>query len=233
MGLQGERLESAEIREKGVLGDHRFVFRNTETDRVIDPVTYKHYWGETSALPSMLDLRAEFASRGKSPGINIITPAGRRLSSGDSDFGARVKEILGVPAELREFPQVAETRLRAGRALHLITTSSLAKMKELYPEGDFDPRRFRPNIVASTTPETSGFVEEGWVGKAIALGPQVVVKVEKPNRRCKVTTMRQSDLPEDENILETISKKNGDVLGVMCSVMKSGSVRVGDELDLG
>ncbi len=232
MGLQGERLQRAEIREAGIVGDHSYVFRNTELDRVIDPVTYAHRWGETLAFSSMLDLRARFASQGESPGLNILTPNGRSLSSSDSNFTTQIKEVLGLPVELLEFPQVAETRLRSGRALHLITTSSLAKMKELYPEGDFDPRRFRPNIIASTHTESGGFVEEGWVGKPIRIGPQVIVKVEKPNKRCKVTTMKQDDLPRDEKILETISQKNGNVLGVMCSVVRGGFIAVGDEIEL-
>ncbi len=62
------------------------------------------------------------------------------------------------------------------------------------------------------------------------MGPQVTIKVEKPNRRCKVTMMKQNDLPRDEKILETISQKNGNVLGVMCSVVRGGFITIGDDL---
>ena len=230
MGLQGERLQMAEIREAGIVGDHRYVFHDSEADRVIDPVTYAHRWGETLAFPSMLDLRARFAPE-DSTRLDIITPNGSVLSSGDQDFQTQIGKTLGVPVELMEFPQIAETRLRSGRALHLITTASLDGMKNLYPEGDFDPRRFRPNIVVSSQPERNGFAEESWVGEAIKIGPQVVLRVEKTNRRCKVTTMKQGELPLDGKILETISQKNGNVLGVMCSVVKGGVVAVGDELE--
>ncbi len=230
MGLQGERLQTAEIRAAGVVGDHRYVFHDSVAGRVIDPVTYAHRWGETLAFPSMLDLRAQFAP-GDSTRLDIITPDGRVLSSGDPDFQTRIGETLRVPVKLLEFPQVAETRLRAGRALHLITTASLDSMKNLYPEGDFDPRRFRPNIIVSSRPERNGFAEESWVGESIRIGPEVVLRVEKTNRRCKVTTMKQDDLSYDEKILETISQKNSNVLGVMCSVAKGGIVTVGDELE--
>jgi len=230
MGLQGERLQTAEIREAGVIGDHRYVFHDSEAGRVIDPVTYAHRWGETLAFPSMLDLRARFAP-GDSTLLDIITPDGRVLSSGDPDFQTRVGETVGLPVKLMEFPQVAETRQRAGRALHLITTASLDSMKNLYAEGDFDPRRFRPNIVVSSRPERNGFAEESWVGETIRIGPELVLRVEKTNTRCKVTTMKQDDLPYDGRILETISQKNGNVLGVMCSVVKGGVVAVGDELE--
>src|SRR2546425_8675844 len=230
MGLQGERLQTAEIREAGVVGDHRYVFQDSGAGRVIDPVTYAHRWGETLAFPSMLDLRARFAP-GDSTRLDIVTPNGRVLSSGDPDFQTRIGEALGVPVKLMEFPQIAETRLRSGRALHLITTASLDSMKNLYPEGDFDPRRVRPNIVVNSPPGRNGFTEESWVGETIRIGPEVTLSVEKTNRRCKVTTLKQNDLPYDGKILETISQKNGNVLGVMCSVVKGGVVAVGDELE--
>ena len=230
MGLQGERLETAEIRETGVVGDHRYVFHDSEARRVIDPVTYAHHWGETLSFPSMLDLRARYDPEDPTR-LEIVTPNGRVLSSDDPDFQTRIGETLGVPVKLMEFPQVAETRLRSGRALHLITTTSLDSMKKLYPEGDFDPRRFRPNIVVSSQLERIGFAEESWVGESIRIGREVVLKVGKTNTRCKVTTMKQDELPFDGKILETISQKNGNVLGVMCSVVKGGIVAVGDELE--
>ncbi len=231
MGLQGERVKKAEIRERGVVGDHRYALHESEAGRVIDPVTYAHHWGETLAFPSMLDLRARFAP-GDSSGVEIITPSRRSFFSADPSFETQIRETLGVPVNLLEFPQIAETRRRAGRALHLITTSSLARMKELYPQGDFDPRRFRPNIIVNSPPGTNGFTEEGWVGKEIQIGREVVVRVEKPNKRCKVTTMKQADLPFDGKILETISQNNGNVLGVMCSVVRGGFTTVGDDLEL-
>ncbi len=231
MGLQGERLEEAEISESGVVGDHRYVFQDLEGGRVIDPVTYAHRWGETLAFPSMLDLRARFASEG-SHGLDITTPSGRRMSSADPSFEKQVKDTIGLPVRLLEFPQVAETRRRAGRALHLITSASLETLKELCPRSDFDPRRFRPNIMVGSPPGVDGFVEDSWVGGEIRIGSKVVVRVEKPNKRCKVTTMKQNDLPFDGKILETISQNNGSVLGVMCSVVKGGRTVVGDDLEL-
>jgi len=47
-----------------------------------------------------------------------------------------------------------------------------------------------------------------------------LLKVEKPNERCTVTTLPQGNLPEDKRILQTIVDANGRNLGVMCSVEK-------------
>jgi uncharacterized protein len=43
--------------------------------------------------------------------------------------------------------------------VHLLTTSTIDGLPELYPQGRFEARRFRPNIVVSTGSEDPGFVE--------------------------------------------------------------------------
>jgi len=34
--------------------------------------------------------------------------------------------------------------------IHLLTTSTVDKLRRLYPQGRFEVRRFRPNIVVNT-----------------------------------------------------------------------------------
>ena len=48
----------------------------------------------------------------------------------------------------------------------------LAKLAEIYPEGRFEARRFRPNIVVDTG-DQKGFVENDWVGKILSIGDTV------------------------------------------------------------
>jgi uncharacterized protein len=40
--------------------------------------------------------------------------------------------------------------------VHLLTTSTIDRLRELYPQGRFEARRFRPNIVVSTGGEDPG-----------------------------------------------------------------------------
>jgi uncharacterized protein YcbX len=37
--------------------------------------------------------------------------------------------------------------------VHLLTTATIDHLRALYPQGRFEARRFRPNIVVSTGPE--------------------------------------------------------------------------------
>jgi uncharacterized protein YcbX len=147
-------------------------------------------------------------------------------------LSAKLSRTLGLAVELVRYPRILETRVRAGRTLHLLTNASLAKMRSFYPEGDFESTRFRPNIVVRVEEEKSGFVEEDWVGKTIKVGSSVRLRVNRPNTRCKVTTMKQGELPEDEMILRTIENRNGNRLGVMCTVETEGKLSVGDALRL-
>jgi hypothetical protein len=40
--------------------------------------------------------------------------------------------------------------------VHLLTTATIDHLRELYPTGRFEVRRFRPNIVVSTEPDALG-----------------------------------------------------------------------------
>jgi uncharacterized protein YcbX len=53
-------------------------------------------------------------------------------------------------------PQNQEAAIRRRRGL---TISTIDRLQELYPQGRFETRRFRPNIVVSTASEDGSFVE--------------------------------------------------------------------------
>jgi uncharacterized protein YcbX len=64
--------------------------------------------------------------------------------------------------------------------VHLLTTATLDRLRELYPEGRLEVRRFRPNIVVATGPEEQGFVENDWIGRTISIGDEVRLRVVAP-----------------------------------------------------
>lgn len=232
-GLQGERLRDATITIRGIGGDHLFVLQNRENKKVLDPKSNAFSWGETTGTPSMLELKA--ALEGDPTGVNGVTiefPRGQAFSSKDPLSNVKLSNALGLPVELVRYPRILESRVKSGRTLHLLTNASLAKMRSFYPAGDFESMRFRPNIVVRVAEGKSGFVEEDWVGKTVDVGQSVRLRVNKPNTRCKVTTMKQGELPEDEMILRTIESENGNRLGVMCTVEREGKLSVGDALNL-
>src|SRR5207247_2941149 len=107
-------------------------------------------------------------------------------------------------------------------------TATLDRLRELYPAGRFEARRFRPNIVIST-PER-GFVENDWLGRIVTVGNTVRLRITRPCPRCVMTTLAQGDLPKDPGILREAAQNNGANVGVYAEVEHVGSVRRGDSV---
>jgi uncharacterized protein YcbX len=102
----------------------------------------------------------------------------------------------------------------------------------LYPGGRFETRRFRPNLVIQTNPALTGFPENQWDGKVLAIGSEVKIKVTGPCGRCVMTTLPQGDLPKDVGILKTAARHNEARVGAYASVLQGGLIRAGDPIRL-
>jgi uncharacterized protein YcbX len=115
--------------------------------------------------------------------------------------------------------------------IHLFTTSTINRLRELYPEGRFEVRRFRPNIVVESTSEEKkkDFIENSWVGKKLMIGEDIVLSVTGPCTRCVMITLPQGDLPKDLGILRTVAQYNRVTAGVYATVHGGeGTIRRGD-----
>ena len=93
--------------------------------------------------------------------------------------------------------------------IHILTTSTINRLRELYPEGRFEVRRFRPNIViesAASKEKKNYFIENSWVGKKLTIGNDVLLNITAPCTRCVMITLPQGDLPQDLGILRYCSQ---------------------------
>jgi hypothetical protein len=114
--------------------------------------------------------------------------------------------------------------------VHLLTTATLDRLSELYPQGRFEVRRFRPNIVVQSPPGEKGFIENAWIGHTLAIGEEVRLSITGPCGRCVMTTLAQGDLPKDPEILRTAAKHNQVQVGVYAAVAQGGVIRRGDSV---
>jgi uncharacterized protein YcbX len=121
----------------------------------------------------------------------------------------------------------------------VVTTATLERLAELYPQGRFDVRRFRMNVVLDV--DADGFVENDWIGHTLALGDDVRLPVTVADPRCVMVTLPQGDLPKDPGILRTAAQHNRveipgsgsyPCVGVYATVAAGGSVRQGDRVAL-
>jgi uncharacterized protein YcbX len=115
--------------------------------------------------------------------------------------------------------------------VHLLTTATLDRLRELYPQGRFEIRRFRPNIVVQLASE-KGFAENAWVGHTLAVGEAVRLYITAPCGRCVMTTLAQEDLLSDPGILRTAAQHSQANVGVYAAVVRGGTIRYGDPIRL-
>ncbi len=122
--------------------------------------------------------------------------------------------------------------------VHLVTTGSLASLREHHPALDFDARRFRPNLVIDAPAEASGFPEDAWAGSSLRIGG-ALFEVMVPTPRCVVPTLRHDELPAAPGIMRTVAREHrvpvltlGPLacVGVYLRVIEPGPVRVGDQV---
>jgi uncharacterized protein YcbX len=113
--------------------------------------------------------------------------------------------------------------------VHVLTTGTLERLRELYPAGRFEVRRFRPNVVVETDTGVRDFVENAWVGRTLAIGDTVRLSIIRPCSRCVMTTLPQADLPRDNGILRAAAQHNKAYVGVYAAVVRGGTIRRGDE----
>ncbi len=114
--------------------------------------------------------------------------------------------------------------------VHLLTTATLDQLRQLYPEGRFEVRRFRPNIVVEPASGEKGFIENSWIGHTLAIGDEVRLSITEGCPRCVMTTLPQGDLPRDTGILRTAAQHNQAHIGVYANVQQGGRVRRGDSV---
>ena len=247
--MMGEEVNSAFITERGLFGDRSYALRDAETGKVVSAKNPKKW-------PNMFRFRASYTSPTASdsalPPVSVMLPDGGVAVSSSSDFAPAVSAALGRQVTLLAAPPqnpqleeywpdmeelsnrdvVTEEAMPPGTffdlaILHVLTTGTLDRFRELNPCSRFEPRRFRPNLIIDTG-DRKGFVENDWIGKEISIGPQVRIQVTGPCPRCVMTTLAQSDLPKDPEILRTAAKYNEVHVGVYASVVKTGTVKIGD-----
>jgi uncharacterized protein YcbX len=169
-------------------------------------------------------------------GRNVTLDTARPVeedASAATDRAATAEEYWPDMEGLAFRETVTDFELPAGTffdcaVVHLLTTATLDRLSELYPQGRFEARRFRPNIVIQSPSGETGFLEESWVGRTLAIGEEVRLAVTGPCGRCVMTTLAQGDLPKDPGILRTAAQHNEVHVGVYAAVAQGGVVRRGD-----
>ena len=259
--MLGEAIDDALVLSEGFLGDRAYALIDQSSGRVAsakNPVKWE----------KLLSFKAAYSNSAAKdvplPPPRITMPNGSVVFADQENVDELISDQVGCPVHLTakrpESPAVerldpfseGETIVDVGSfmmsgrfsdyaAIHILTTSSLECLRGLYPTGCFDPCRFRPNIVIDSIFEGETFLENEWVGRVLKIGHEVRLGISDPSPRCAMTTLAQSDLPRDLEILHTIAKSNSvsvpvldgktlPSLGVYGFVEQGGTVCKGDSV---
>jgi uncharacterized protein len=112
--------------------------------------------------------------------------------------------------------------------VHVLTTATLRRLGEIHAAGDYDLRRFRPNIVIASPEGLADFAENAWIGGTVQIGQEVELRITGPCPRCVMTTVAQGSLPRDVGVLRAAAAFNAANVGVYATVVRAGLVRTGD-----
>jgi uncharacterized protein YcbX len=252
--MMGEELNATEVTERGLLGDRAYALVDTSDGKAATAKNPRKW-------PRLFEFGAAFVEPPRPvaevPPVRIVLPDGTTVTSDRGDLDQILSKALNREVTLRaarrgvvhaeeywpdmegldhrdtvtDFPLPEGTFFDVAM-VHLVTTATLDRLRELYPQGRFEVRRFRPNIVVQLPAGEQGFAENAWLGHALAIGTAVRLNVTGPCGRCVMTTLAQGDLPKDPGILRTAAQHNQVNVGVYAAVVRGGTIRRGDPVRL-
>ncbi len=254
--MLGEEVNASDVTTRGLLGDRVYALIDSSDGKVASAKNPRKW-------PTLFEFRAALADTPrpgtKMPPVRITLPDGTIVHSEQPDVHQILSRVLNHEVRLSALPDlpaataeeywpdiegldhrdtVTDFSLPEGTFFdcafaHLLTTATLDRLRDLYPQGRFEARRFRPNIVVETGNGEKDFVEDAWIGQTLAIGSAVRLSITGPCPRCVMTTLPQGDLPRDTGILRTAARHNRANVGVYASVLHGGRICRGDSVALG
>jgi uncharacterized protein len=215
--MGGELLQSVAVERSGLAGDRKFGLYAKETGEVAAPGRHKHW----RPLPNVL-------TRIGSDGVEISIDQKQWIGMREGERA--LSDYLGFAVAFRAYDGSAEAApLYELSPIHFLTTSAMAQLQEILPDAVIDSRRFRANLVIDTDYMPSP-LEQSWIGQKLSIG-DVELAGSEPCVRCAFTSLAQEPyIPFDKRVHSAISQRLDSHLGIYCTVVKPGSVQVGDEV---
>jgi len=250
--MLGQNIERSVVTTKGLLGDRSYALLDVESGKIAS-AKYPKKWAKLLDFRARLPLDSQLNDSVSV--VEIILPDETSISSDNPKINQILSNILEKQVELisispenanidQYWPKVEGTAhqetvtqiyLPSGTFfdscfIHGITTATLDKLQELFPQGQFKPQRFRPNLVIESVSQEIDFIENNWLNGVLAIGDKVKLSIDTLCPRCVVTTLAQGDLPNDLNILRTAALYNNVIAGIRTSILQVGHINQGDPI---
>jgi uncharacterized protein YcbX len=201
--MGGEEVPELLVNEGSVAGDRAYGFLEAASGRLVSAKRHG----------ALLECRARFLgpplTDAPAPPIEVTFPDGTVVTDDAAEIARRASALLGTDVRLVRssdpdaqsvVAMAAPQTLADFAPVHVLAETDLDRLRVEYPGGDWDARRFRPNVLISDTGD------DGWLGCDLRLGAHVVVHAVMPTSRCVMTTLPQGELPRDREVLRTLAR---------------------------
>ncbi len=236
--MLGELVRAVAIGARGCEGDRRWVVVDAHSGERI-----ANKRGPTD--PRLRACRAQLLGEGDAaPPVRVTVPDGTALVG--AEIEAALSDLLERPVRLERCDAPADGRFGTTGAfhdlapIHLVTAGTLAHLRAVAPESDWDVRRFRPNLVLDDGAVAGdGFTEDALLGASLRARSGLTLTVGLPTPRCVVPTRAQDGLPADPRLLRTLVERHRVDLGpfgrqgcagAYAEVARAGTLRTGERL---
>jgi uncharacterized protein YcbX len=204
--MLGEMLDAVAIGPRGCEGDRRWI--------VVDALTGERIANKRGPTdPRLRACRAELLDGSdERPPLRITFPDAGTLEG--AQIEAALSELLERRVRLERSDAPADGSFGTTGAyhdlapIHLITTATLAHLRAIAPDSDWDVRRFRPNLVLDDGPGGEPFAEDALLGARLGAPSGLELTVGLPTPRCVVPTRAGDGLPADPAILRTLVERH-------------------------
>ncbi|HWC65565.1 MAG TPA: MOSC domain-containing protein [Thermoanaerobaculia bacterium] len=221
--MAGTPADTAVLGWHGLDGDRRFAFRRPGDESGFPFLT-------ASRLPELVLYRpaGRDGSGGELP-THVHTPAGSSLELGGSVLNAEIAARFGGPVELMKLKHGVFDEAPVS-VIALTTIAGIGREAGL----ELDRRRFRANVYLETEDRTP-FLEDAWIGGTLLFGdpdtgPAVAVTMR--DERCVMVNIDPDDGARDARVMKSVVRLNGNFAGVYATVVRTGTIRVGDPVTL-
>jgi hypothetical protein len=188
-------------------------------------------WLSASRLPELILYQplGQDESSGEMLPTHVRTPAGSCVELASPELKAEIGERFGSGVDLMKLKHGTFDEASVS-LISLATIAGIGREAGL----DLDRRRFRANIVIDTERQEP-FREDGWLGRTLAFGdgdPRPAVTVTLLDPRCVMINLDPETGAQDPQVLKTVVRLNENNAGVYATVVRTGTIRVGDRVSL-
>src|SRR5919197_2494128 len=176
--MMGEELNATEVTQRGLIGARAYALVDSSDGKAATAKNPRKW-------PRLFDFSATFIEPARAatgvPPVRIALPDGSTVTSDQSDLNQILSKALNREVTLRaaehgsvnaeeywpdmegldQRDTVTNFTLPDGTffdcaMVHLLTTATLERLRESYPQGRFESQRFRPNIVLECREDEKG-----------------------------------------------------------------------------